>query len=145
MDVWAAAAWGLAGGLCVEGLELYANIRHTPDWTWRTPIPQGLAAYVLSVLIRVVLGAVVTGATAGSHQVSGPLAAFGLGVAAPLVIEKLARAVPLGSESLDAQTTQAPIATGNSGDPSDDVVAKQPLAGSANPPTRAAESQPEVE
>src|SRR5258708_78637 len=93
MNLWMAAGWGLAGGMCVEALEMYARIHRTPKWSWRCPIPQGLAAFTISVLIRVGVGAVLAAATAGSGQVGGPLAAFRLGVAAPLVIEKLARTV----------------------------------------------------
>lgn len=93
MDIWAASGWGLAGGLCVEALELHASIRSTPNWNWREPIPQGLAAYLISVGIRVGVGAVLAAAMAGSGQVSSPFAAFALGVGAPLILEKLARTV----------------------------------------------------
>lgn len=59
------------------------------------PIPQGLVAYVLSVVIRVGVGAALAATAASGKQVAGAFGAFGLGVAAPLVIEKLARAVPV--------------------------------------------------
>jgi len=95
MNIWAAAAWGLLGGVCVEALELYALIRRSRHWSWRRPIPQGLAAYLISVMVRAGAGAGLAAAAAGSGQVSGTLAAFGLGVAAPLVVEKLSRAIPL--------------------------------------------------
>jgi len=95
MDTWAAAGWGLLGGACVEALELYALIRKSPHWSWRRPIPQGLAAYLISIVVRVGAGAGLAAAAAGSGQVSGTLAAFGLGVATPLVIEKLSHAIPL--------------------------------------------------
>ena len=52
-------------------------------------------AYLVSVVIRVGLGAGLAAAATGSDQVSGSLAAFGIGVAAPLVLEKLAQTVPL--------------------------------------------------
>lgn len=96
-----AAIWGLAGGACVESLELYVRIRRTSHWNWRRPIPQSMAAYVISVVIRVGVGAALAAASAGSGQVSGSLAAFGLGIAAPLVIERLARAVPLATAAGD--------------------------------------------
>jgi hypothetical protein len=88
------------GGLCVEGLWLYTQIRSAAEWSWRKPIRQGLPAYVISVAVRVGVGAGVAAAATGSGQVSGTLAAFGLGVAAPLVLEKLAQTVPL-TGSLD--------------------------------------------
>ena len=95
MNSWVAAAWGLTGGLCVEGLTLYSHIRVTRRWDWRRPIPQGLAAFLISICIRAGAGAGLAAAAAGSGQVSGSLAAFGLGVAAPLVVAKLAQTVPL--------------------------------------------------
>ena len=80
----------------MEGLWLYSHIRSEKGhWSLRRPIPQGLAAYLISVVVRVGAGAGVAAAAAGSGQVAGTLAAFGLGVAAPLVVEKLAQVVPL--------------------------------------------------
>lgn len=95
MNLWVAAGWGVTGGLCVEALWLYSRIHSDLLWSWRRPIPQGLTAYLISLVARIGVGAGVAAAAAGSGQVSGPLAAFGLGVGAPLVVEKLAQAVPL--------------------------------------------------
>ena len=112
MGILWAASWGLLGGLCVELLELYAHIRHTQKWNWREPIRLGITLYLISVVCRVGVGAVLAAAAAGSGQVSGTLAAFGLGVAAPLVIEKLARAVPrtelVGAGAEHALASSAP-------------------------------------
>ena len=106
MSVWAAAIWGLVGGLCVEALALYSLIRHARRWSWRKPIPQGLSAYVISVIVRAGAGAGLAAAAAGSGQVSGTFAAFALGVAAPLVVEKLSQAIPLtGSLVVDGSRT----------------------------------------
>jgi|SRR5437868_700306 len=96
-----AALWGLAGGLCVEGLEVYANIHRKKSWSWRKPIPQGMTAFVLSIIIRGAVSTVVAAAFAASGQVSGAFAALGLGIAAPLIVQRLARAVPL----TDARST----------------------------------------
>jgi hypothetical protein len=90
-----AALWGLIGGSCVEALWLSARIRKDPRWSWRKPIPQGLTAYLISVVLRVGAGAGLAAAAAGSGQISGNFAAFILGVSAPLVIEKLAQVIPL--------------------------------------------------
>src|SRR5215469_7854285 len=95
MNVGGAAVWGLIGGSCVEALWLYARIRQEPLWSWRKPIPQGLTAYLISVILRVGAGAGLAAAAAGSGQISGIFAAFVLGVSAPLVIEKLAQVIPL--------------------------------------------------
>jgi hypothetical protein len=93
MSAGVGAAWGLAGGLCVEALALCALIRSTPGWNWRRPIPQGLAAYLISVVLRAGAGAGLAAVAAGSGQVSGAFAAFTLGVAAPLIVERLSRLV----------------------------------------------------
>ena len=104
-----AAFWGLAGGMTVEALVLYTDIRHTREWNWRRPIPQGMVAYLISVILRVAAGAGLAAAAAGSGQVSGSLAAFGLGIAAPLVVEKLAETIPLHSASIVLNQGQASL------------------------------------
>jgi len=84
----AGAGWGLAGGLCVEALWLHTQIRGAKGhWSWRRPIPQGLTAYVISIMARVGVGGLVAAAAAGSGRVSSALVAFGLGVGAPLAVE----------------------------------------------------------
>ncbi|GII64472.1 hypothetical protein Skr01_45570 [Sphaerisporangium krabiense] len=93
LPIWAAALWGLAGGLCVEGLELYARIRRDRKWSWKRPIPQGRAAYLTSVAIRAGVGAVLAAAATEGRQISGAFAALALGLAAPLVVEKVTRLV----------------------------------------------------
>lgn len=108
LTVWAGAGWGLIGGLCVEALWLYSRIRGPSRFSWRKPIPEGRAAYLVSVVMRVGLGAGLAAAATGSDQVSGSLAAFGLGVAAPLVLEKLAQTVPLTGTLGSAQENKPP-------------------------------------
>ncbi|MCF6475891.1 hypothetical protein FAF44_47275 [Nonomuraea sp. MG754425] len=105
--LWAAALWGMVGGLCVEGLELHARIRRARSWSWRRPIPQGLSAYVTSVVIRVGIGAALAAAGSQSGQIQGAFAALGLGVAAPLVVEKVARLFVAAIEPEPARTAPA--------------------------------------
>ena len=113
----AGAVWGLAGGLCVELLWLHTQIRKAKrGWSWRRPIPQGLTAYVISVVARVGVGGLVAAAAAGSGRVSSSLVAFGLGVGAPLAVEKLAQAVPLTGHlpnEPDPHAAGPPAATGD--------------------------------
>jgi hypothetical protein len=129
MNIWVATGWGLAGGLCVEGLELYTSIRSAPNWNWRKPISQGLMAYLVSVMIRVGVGAVLAAASTGSGQVSGPLAALGLGTAAPVLIEKLARAytVPAAGVTVDDGTQRPVLSTLSDTTSLDGVKPSQPL------------------
>ena len=94
MEVWQAGLWGLAGGFCVELWNLHRLTRQTA-WSWRRPIPQGLSAYVTAALTRLAIGAIVAAAAAAGDEIRGVWVAFGLGVAAPVVIQRLAADVPL--------------------------------------------------
>lgn len=105
LPVWEAVAWGLAGGLCVEALELYAHIRRVQKWSWRRPIKQGMAAFLVTLVIRGGLGSVLAAAAAASGQISGAFGALALGVAAPLILEKLAKQIPL-TNSPDSTTNE---------------------------------------
>jgi hypothetical protein len=105
----AGAGWGLVGGLCVEALWLHSQIRSAKKWSWRRPIPQGLDAYLISVVLRVGAGAGLAAAAVSSGQASGALAAFGLGVGAPLAVQKLAKSVRLtGALTTEADPAAAP-------------------------------------
>jgi hypothetical protein len=126
----AGAAWGLAGGLSVELLWLHTQIRKAKGhWSWRLPIPQGLAAYVISVVARVGVGGLVAAAAAGSGRVSSALVAFGLGVGAPLAVEKLAQAVPLTGHLPMEADAPTPVQH----DPPAAITEPSPDAASAEP------------
>src|SRR5690242_18810329 len=126
----AGAVWGLAGGLCVELLWLHTQIRKAKGhWSSRRPIPQGLTAYVISVVARVGVGGLVAAAAAGSGRVSSALVAFGLGVGAPLAVEKLAQAVPLTGHLPKEDDAPAPVQH----DPTDAITEPRPDAASAEP------------
>lgn len=98
-----AAVWGLFGGFAVEGLELYAALRHKGRWPWKCPaqsgtgeIPEaGVKGYAIAEAIRLVIGAGLAWAAASTEQIAGPLGALGVGVAAPTIIGQLAKAIPL--------------------------------------------------
>ena len=80
-------------------------------------------AYLVSVIVRVGLGAGLAGAAAAGGQVSGSFAAFSLGVAAPLVLEKLAKTVPLtGSLSNIQENKQTRPHALASSDPPDETT-----------------------
>lgn len=87
--------WGLFGGFAVEGLEFAAAIRRVGGWPWLQPGEPGPFPLAVSVLIRLAIGAGLATAAGSTGQVSGPFGALAVGVAAPLLIEQLARQVPL--------------------------------------------------
>jgi hypothetical protein len=87
--------WGGFGGLAVEAIQFYGALRRTGDWPWRIPgepRPWPLAA---SVLIRVGVGLGLAFAAGDTGQIAGPIGAIAVGVAAPLLIEQMARQIPL--------------------------------------------------
>jgi hypothetical protein len=142
LSAWAGTGWGLAGGLCVEALWLHTHIRGAKGhWSWRRPIPQGLTAYVISVVARVGVGGLVAGAAAGSGRVSSALVAFGLGVGAPLAVEKLAQVVPLTGHLPGKPDAQAAVA-----EPSTQAAVAEPSAqaGVAEPSGPAIPAEPNL-
>lgn len=85
------ALWGLFGGVIVDGLEIWRNIRaNNGQWpqkfrTW---------SYLIAEIIRLGAGAGLAVAFGQSGQVSGPLGALAIGVATPLIVEKLSQQLP---------------------------------------------------
>jgi hypothetical protein len=92
-----AAVFGALGGACVEMMEFINMVR--PQ---RRPTRKGSAActpfteygpvnYVVSVVLRLVISAIVAGALGASGQLTSVVMALGAGICAPLVIEQIAR------------------------------------------------------
>jgi hypothetical protein len=93
------AVWGLFGGFAVEGLEFTAAIRRGGRWPWQQPGEPGALPFAVSVIVRLAVGAGLAAAAGVADQISGPFGAVALGVAAPLVVEQLARQVSLTDSS----------------------------------------------
>ncbi len=85
------AAWGFCGGFIVEALQLSGAIRRSRGWPWRRRGEPKLAPYLVSVLLRLVVGAVLAAGLGGEGQLGGPLSALVVGIAAPLIVEQLSR------------------------------------------------------
>lgn len=92
-----AAAFGALGGACVEMMEFInmARPQRRPSRTGRkTPAPvaeYGAPAYVVSVVFRLLVSAIVAGALGASDQITSAVMALGAGICAPLIIEQIAR------------------------------------------------------
>jgi hypothetical protein len=84
------AIWGLFGAAAVEGLEWRAITLRTKAWPWKWRDQRW--PYLTSVAIRLVIGAGLAAAAGGSNR----MGAVAIGVAAPLIIEKLAANFPVG-------------------------------------------------
>lgn len=91
MNLVAACLWGLGGAAAIESLDLYKAIRRTKDYPWRHPDEVPLGPYILSVVIRIALGAIAAGACSASSQIAGPAGALAAGFAAPKLFEQLSR------------------------------------------------------
>jgi hypothetical protein len=92
-----AVLWGLFGGFAVEGLDLYGALRRRGCWPWGGPEPRevGIIGYAVAEAIRLIIGGGLAGAAAASGEVTSAAGALAVGVAAPLIVERLARAIPL--------------------------------------------------
>lgn len=95
--LWQFGLWGLFGGFAVEALEFLRAIRRVGDWPWCSKDEPGAGPMLASVLVRMGLGFGLAAAATASAQVSGPLGAIAIGVAAPLVLEQFSAQSPLGS------------------------------------------------
>ncbi|GAB3481368.1 hypothetical protein [Amycolatopsis cihanbeyliensis] len=109
------AVWGLFGGFAVEGLEFAGAIRRTGGWPWRQPNEPGPLPLAVSVIIRLAVGAGLAVAIGATGHISGALGAVAVGVAAPLIIEQVARQVPLAGEPAAEPEPVGPTA-GTAGD-----------------------------
>jgi len=88
--LWQACLWGLLGAGSVEGWDLHTLIRQAKGFPWKGNKSLTLAEYLVSVVIRMGLGAGLSAAFAQTGQVSGAVGFVAIGVAAPKVLEQLA-------------------------------------------------------
>lgn len=114
-----AALWGLFGGFAVEGLDLYGAVRRRGCWPWqvRGPREVGAAGYFVAEVFRLVIGSGLAWALAVSQQVTTPIGALAVGIAAPLIVERLTRTIPLTDSVQDTAVVPAdkwqPTASGS--------------------------------
>ncbi len=88
------ALFGLLGGFLVEAVELRRAIQKTKGWPWRDPDEPSFGPWLTAILLRLAASAGLAFAAGAGEQVSGPFGALSIGIAAPLVIEKLASQIP---------------------------------------------------
>src|SRR5262245_39818781 len=114
---WHALLWGVFGSFAVEALDFQTFARSTRR---RRQLTLGVIdrAYLsISVVFRIALGGGVALAAFQSGQLVGPLAAVGMGAAAPLMLAQLSKVVPVPLEAPGDEaeppvlaTTQSPVA-----------------------------------
>ncbi|MFF2653604.1 hypothetical protein [Streptomyces sp. NPDC058045] len=107
MPVVEACLWGLLGAALIEGLDLYTAIHSTDGWPWKKKGQPAFAPYVAALVIRLGVGTGLTAAFAASQQVAGALAAVTVGIAAPKILQQLAKQ-GLAHQAIEAPPTAAP-------------------------------------
>ncbi len=101
MSPWEFALWGAFGALAVEAIQFYGAVRRAGQWPWHIKGEPGFWPMAISVLIRVGVGFGLAAAAADTGQISGPLGAVAVGVAAPVLIEQMARRVVVTDSTRD--------------------------------------------
>jgi hypothetical protein len=91
MSLWAAALWGVMGAASIEAWDLYGAIHRVKGFPWKCDGEVALGPYLVSVLLRVLLGVGMAVAFVASGQADGPVGAVAIGIAAPKLLEQLAR------------------------------------------------------
>jgi hypothetical protein len=141
MQAWRGALWGALGGAVVEAYDIVAVARATGRWPWLDPARpakemthaerwNAFGVWLFATIVRIAAGG--GGAAAASSQVTGELAAFGLGVAGPLALERILATVHVSPESTVAMPSPVAARTARAL-PTNEKVAANP----AEPPASA--------
>ena len=91
MSLYAAASWGLIGAGAIEAWDLYGAIHRVRGFPWNKPGEVAVAPFLVAVVLRLLLGAGMATAFVSSGQAAGPVGALAVGIAAPKLLEQLAR------------------------------------------------------
>lgn len=134
------ALFGLLGGFLVEAVELRRAIQKTKGWPWRDPDEPSFGPWLTAILLRLAASAGLAYGFGAGGQISGALGALTAGIAAPLVIEKLASQIPVATLRSDPVAAPAPVADVASAPPT--VPAEAQSAPPVEPVPAIAEVQP---
>ena len=96
MTWWEAALWGGFGGLAVELVQFLGAIHRHRKWPWQVAGEVPADILLVSALVRVLLGCGLAAAANQTGQFTGPLGAVVVGVAAPLLVEQMAKRAAFG-------------------------------------------------
>ncbi|MFJ9846507.1 hypothetical protein ACIRYZ_39950 [Kitasatospora sp. NPDC101155] len=91
MSTWHAGLWGLLGSGLMEAWDLYAAIHAARGFPWKRRGRLALAPYLVAVAIRLGVGGGLAAAYAAGGQIAGAIGAVTVGIAAPKILEQLAR------------------------------------------------------
>jgi hypothetical protein len=91
MPAWLVSClWGAAGAGAIEASELYGVIKAKKDVPWNLPGEVRFTIWMVSVIIRLALGAFAAAMCAATGPL-GPAGAAATGIAAPKLLEQLGR------------------------------------------------------
>src|SRR5262245_39070739 len=103
MNALEAAVWGVCGAFAIEGLELSFWLRRPRgEWPWKGPGRYDLFPFLIALAIRFAVSAMLAGAAGRGGVIDGAFSAMTIGVAAPLIVEKMAGRVALTGGPDDA-------------------------------------------
>ena len=91
--MWQYALWGLVGSAVNCGVLFLEAMNRVKGWPFAQPRGPGGGVYAVSIIIRLGIAAATTAALATTTIVTSGFIAFGIGVAAPAVVKKVARYV----------------------------------------------------
>lgn len=109
VSLWQCAVWGLFGGAAVEGLEIVAAIKRSGGrWPWNRRRGPHVTPVIFAIFIRLGISTGLAAAASISQPLTA-LAAISIGVAAPLIIEKIAQQVPLSDRNDAPEISPPPV------------------------------------
>jgi hypothetical protein len=79
------------GAGAIEVWDLYGAIHRVKGFPWNVPDEVAFVPYLVSVFLRVILGVGMAIAFVASGQADGPVGVVAIGIAAPKLLEQLAR------------------------------------------------------
>ena len=127
MHLGSACLWGLLGAALIEAWDLYGLIHEVKGFPWRQGDQLKLAPYLVATMIRLGVGTGLAAIFADAHQVAGALGAASVGIAAPKILQEIAKK-GLPSKSFDAAKNPSSIGSIDRVEPH---LATGPSSGSA--------------
>ena len=124
MDWWTAALWGMLGGGLVEILDFYTEIRTRGSFPWSKPYSKKrdqrrppAVIYAVGSLLRLSMALGVAAAAGASDIADKPWIAVATGIAAPLILQRLAAQVPfaIGPPATASRVESKPDTLGEGG------------------------------
>jgi hypothetical protein len=86
--VWEYALWGVLGAIANRGVIFLEATRRVKGWPWARPLGPGGGVYAVSIFVHLGIAATASAALSTMLRGTSDFVAFGIGVAAPVVVKK---------------------------------------------------------